>query len=87
MNPRFEELYKSCRSKEALASQEQVQSANVLLGTEVEKFAELIVRECIRKCDGNHDYKNRTDTDFGKGVAMGITLAKAQISTHFGVEE
>ena len=50
------------------------------------KFAELIVGECISKCDGNGEYKNHTDTEFGQGVAAGITIAKAQIQTHFGVE-
>jgi hypothetical protein len=51
MNERLTELYRSCRPKEALASQDQFQSADVLLGTEVEKFAELIIRECAAKAD------------------------------------
>ncbi len=46
MNERLIEIYRSCRAKEALASQDQYKSANVLIGSEVEKFAELIVREC-----------------------------------------
>lgn len=74
-------LLKHWGTDDALTDSEQEELDNI------EKFAELIVRECIRQCDGNHDYKNRIDTDFGKGVAMGITLAKAQINTHFGVEE
>jgi len=48
MNERLTELYRSCRSKEALASQDEYKSADVLIGTEVAKFAELIVKECIR---------------------------------------
>ena len=51
------------------------------------KFAELIVKRCIQVCDGNHEYKNRTDTDFGKGVSVGIQMSKEQIKAHFGVEE
>ncbi len=47
MNERLTELYRSCRSKEALASQDEYKSADVLMGTEVAKFAELIVKECI----------------------------------------
>jgi hypothetical protein len=47
MNERLTELYRSCRPKEALASQDQYKSANVLLGSEVEKFAELIIQECM----------------------------------------
>lgn len=70
MNERIQELYKSCRSKEALASQEQFQSANVLLGTEVEKFAELIVRECISKAE-----------DYGLGCD-----AVEQLQSDFGVK-
>ncbi len=48
MNERLTEIYRSCRPKEALASQDQFKSANVLLGSEVEKFAESIIRECAR---------------------------------------
>ena len=46
MNERLTELYRSCRTKEALASQDSFKSADVLIGSEVEKFAKLIVEEC-----------------------------------------
>jgi hypothetical protein len=46
MNERLTELYRECRTKEALASQDEYKSSNTLLGLEVEKFAELIVKEC-----------------------------------------
>ena len=46
MNELIRDLYKSCKSKEALASQNEYNSADVLLGLEVEKFAELIIAEC-----------------------------------------
>jgi hypothetical protein len=46
MNERLTELYRSCRPKEALASQDQFQSANALLGSEVEKFAIALIKEC-----------------------------------------
>jgi len=36
---------------EALKSQDIYESANVLIGSEVEKFAELIVRECAKRVD------------------------------------
>jgi hypothetical protein len=52
----------------------------------LEKFAELIVERCMALCDGNHEYKNHTDTEFGKGVATGIQLSKNMINVHFGVE-
>ena len=51
MNTRLTEIYRSCRSPEGLASQDEYKSANVLLGTEVEKFAELVVRECAKFTD------------------------------------
>ena len=75
MNERLTELYKTCRPKEALASQEQFNSANVLLGTEVEKFAELIVRECIDTVlDSSVEYATRPQ------------IAE-ELKEHFGVKE
>jgi hypothetical protein len=55
--------------------------------TDLEKFAELIVERCMALCDGNHEYKNHADTEFGKGVAMGIYLSKNMIKQHFGEKE
>lgn len=46
MNSRLTELYRASKPKEALASQDQFNSANTLLGSDVEKFANLLVREC-----------------------------------------
>lgn len=79
MNERLTELYRSCRSKEALASQDQYQAANALLGSEVEKFAELIVQECVKVCleqrnPANLNYK--PSEQFAEAVKQ-----------HFGVEE
>ncbi len=54
---------------------------------DLQKFAELIVQECIRCCEGNSEYKNHTDTEWGKGLASGIGLCKEAMKTHFGVEE
>lgn len=71
MNERLTELYRSCRPKEALVSQDQFGSANALLGSEVQKFAELIVRECISIAD---DYDG-----------VGITIVE-KIKQHFGIE-
>jgi len=50
MNQRLIELYRSVRPMEALKSQDIYESANVLIGSEVEKFAELIVREYSYDC-------------------------------------
>lgn len=48
MNERLTELYRSCRPKEALASQDEFKSANVLLGSEVEEFAKVLIEESIK---------------------------------------
>lgn len=76
MNERLTELYRSCRSKEALASQDEYKSADVLIGTEVAKFAELIVRECI---DIAYEYDEPKLS--GPGMIIGN-----RIEQHFGVE-
>jgi hypothetical protein len=52
--------------------------------TKLEKFAELIVRECMRMCDvaavgyETHGHNN---------IASGCDSAKEYIAEHFGVEE
>jgi len=46
----------------------------------MEKFAELIVRECVGVCD---DERDSTDSEFGKLVAEGCAL---KIMERFGVE-
>lgn len=47
MNELLTTLYRAARPKEALASQDEFKSANALLGSDVEKFANLIIVECI----------------------------------------
>jgi hypothetical protein len=73
MNERLTELYRACRTEEALATQDEYKTANVLLGSEVEKFAELIVRECAEVADL---------ADENKCEWIG-----GNILTRFGVEE
>jgi len=53
MNQRLIEIYRSCRPKEALVSQDEFKSANALLGSEVEKFAEEMIRECMQTLVNN----------------------------------
>ena len=78
MNERLTQLYRLCRTKEALASQDEYKSANALLGSEVEKFAELIVEECMEQV-----WYTREDSINGN-VSLVI---KERIKQHFGVEE
>jgi hypothetical protein len=45
----------------------------------IEKFAELIVRECMEMC-------YRTDTEY-EGKKVKPTVIASKVATHFGVEE
>lgn len=56
MNARLTELYRSCKTKEALASQDSFNSADVLIGSEVEKFAKLIIKECSSYVEGTGNW-------------------------------
>ena len=90
MNPRLTEIYRSCRSREGLASQDEYKSANVLLGTEVEKFAELIVLECIRigQETSKEIFKmSKKEGDIFEYESHGAEQVVDNIKEHFGVEE
>jgi hypothetical protein len=79
MNERLTQLYRSCRPKEALASQDEYNSANSLLGGEVELFAIRLIQECAAIAD-----KERP-TAAGCGY---ITKTKGElIMEHFGVQQ
>lgn len=83
MNERIKELYKSCRPKEALASQEQFRSVDVLLGAEVENFAQLIIQECAKII--REDLKKFPASDMSWTCAMEES-AKV-VEKYFGVKE
>ena len=85
MNERLIEIYRSCRPKEALASQDQFKSANVLLGSEVEKFAELIIRECGQVLVNNTPVVDLVE-DWDKGYDRAMNDCIHHIYEHFGVE-
>lgn len=53
MNEHIREIYRSCRPKEALASQDEFKSANALLGSEVEKFSEEMIKDCMQTLRNN----------------------------------
>ena len=53
----------------------------------LEKFAELIVRECAEITDGLSKLYPRTDVAFDVGYTMGTSRATKEIKQHFGVEE
>jgi hypothetical protein len=51
------------------------------INEEMEKFAELIVRECMAQC-----YKVEADDEFS-GISVDALLCREEIRKHFGVEE
>ena len=51
-----------------------------------EKFAELIVRECVQVCEPILDEPYEDMTEFGKGLVEGQDVAIERIKEHFGVE-
>jgi hypothetical protein len=58
------------------------------INEEMEKFAELIVRECINVCEPvflDETYEDMSE--FGKGLVEGQDVAVEKIKQHFGVEE
>ena len=86
MNDRLRELYRSCRPKEALASQDQYKSADVLLGTEVAKFAELIVQECITELETSKRCDPYTGDLLSCEYNNGIDYQIEMLKEHFGVK-
>jgi hypothetical protein len=54
--------------------------------TYTEKFAELIVRECVQVCEPILDEPYEDMTEFGKGLVEGQDVAIERIKEHFGVE-
>jgi hypothetical protein len=77
MNERLTELYRASKPKEALVSQDEYKTANVLLGSDVEKFAELIIKECIRYF--NEDYQRDFSELWREDLSKGM-------KEHFGVK-
>lgn len=78
MNERLTKIYRASRPKEALASQDEFKSANALLGSDVEKFAELIVEAVLDQVaerayyTGDRDWSDELDRpwiqlEFGYG--------------------
>lgn len=84
MNGILRELYIKAKPKEALASQEQYKSADVLLGSEVEKFAEFVVRECMNIAKNWQDQLENANS-LSESNAVGIVAYR--IARQFGVKE
>jgi hypothetical protein len=77
MNKRIEELAKLAETKE--------------IGYyffDREKFAELIVKECVQICETvSNDQVSNVSKDYLEGRKMGVFVCCGRIERHFGVEE
>jgi len=50
------------------------------------KFAELIVRECIKQCQSNDCDVDRYSDEYDNGVHFGVQECVQSLKQHFGVE-
>jgi hypothetical protein len=79
MNKRVIELYRSCKTKEALASQDEYETSDVLIGSEVAKFSELMVAEVISVLQKRYmGDLNREDQEVMRCIE--------DVKKHFGVK-
>ena len=76
MNERIKELADEAAKFSAIMALTTGESGDKLF---VEKFAELIVRECMNIC-------YRTDTEY-EGKKVKSTVIASKVAEHFGVEE
>jgi hypothetical protein len=83
MNKRFRELKE--QAMEWVPNQVDPDTKIRLLNAE--KFAELIVQECIQVCEPILDEPYEDMTEFGKGLVEGQDVAIERIKEHFGVEQ
>ena len=82
MNERIKELAEQAGFK-VNWQHEDVQAIKM---ARFEKFAELIVRECIQVSEPVLDEPYEDMTEFGKGLVEGQDVAIEKIKQHFGVE-
>lgn len=75
MNQRIKELAKS------------VQCERHWTEEDIEKFAELIVRECAQRCEDIAIKNQVEETTYAAGKKAGAFECAADLKQHFGVEE
>lgn len=84
MNKRIEELADKAARFSATMALPTGESGDKLF---VEKFAELIVRECAQICQTvSGDQVDNASKDYQEGREMGATVCRNQIKNRFGVE-
>jgi hypothetical protein len=87
MNERIRELSKQAGLKIEYLMINPPKPLQILGSAEqFEKFAELIVRECVQVCEPILDEPYEDMTEFGKGLVEGQDVAIERIKEHFGVE-
>ena len=91
MNERIEKLKESACPKIDWAARYHVELNNgekeKWMNEWFEKFAELIVRECIQVSEPVLDEPYEDMTEFGKGLVEGQDVAIEKIKQYFGVEK
>lgn len=94
MNDLLREAYRKAKPKEALATQDQYKSADVLLGSEVEEFARLLSLEFIKVLEDEitlvKGYKdtsfNAFDVDWHQGKIDHFTKMIVKTKSRLGIE-
>ena len=79
MNEKIEELYKECTSSFYVRT-DGYGNDHYRNHTDYAKFAELIIRECCKVCEGLQDSLDRQNWPTPYGCAVGI-------KERFGIEE
>ena len=80
-------IYKLAREADKLARIEIPDLREIVLYDRIrdEKFAELIVKECISRIEGCA--VETSPDDFVKGYNKGVSKVSSQVKQYFGVEE
>ena len=81
MNERIKQL-----AEQAGWDYSKIERRNQTENFDEQKFAELIVRECIQVSEPVLDEPYEDMTEFGKGLVEGQDVAIEKIKQHFGVE-
>ena len=87
MNERIKQLAdKAGQLQLATPDNPSADAIMVLIGPNIEKFAELIVKECVETIS-SHMSRHVTGAVRNNGFNLGLATARESIEEHFGVEE
>ena len=84
MNERIKELYDQALEE---FKAENKYATIIVPNLLQEKFAELLIRQCMRMCEPVLDEPYEDMSEFDKGLVDGQDVAVEMIKQHFGVEE